>query len=898
MRRLLPIALLVWLVPSLRALTAQVTSLRVNVPSPTAASLGRFGDIPVSLSRGVPDITIPLFTAKGRTLELPIRLRYHGGGIRVEEIGSWVGIGWTLEAGGVITRSVRGLVDDRPDGYLSTGHIFYNDANWLTPDAALIENIRIGMVDPEPDQYFFSFAGRSGEFWAGPTTTVQGVFEYRSIPHEKLRIEPTLGGPQGAISAWTITAEDGTRYTFAAAESHVDQTIGAPLPPGKRFQFYEASWHLTEIRSVGGDMIRLQYTTYQARHRQGRQEQRVDLLTGNCSAQDIGASNEFDVTAQRLTSITTAAHAITFTPGTDLRADALSPTGASQEPRLDLISVATASGTLLRRFKFEQNYSTGRLTLMNVFEEDRSGARLPPYTFAYEAPTLPLTSSLAQDHWGFYNGIPNTTLIPTVVAPGGQVLPGGDRRPDPAFAKAGLLKRITYPTGGWNEFFWEANDYSTVVGIPVMGEGPVQTSYLPPSVGQSAVFTVGGTTNAVATIAHSRGPEDCESQYFRCPHSKLTGPGVDWTFIGNGGADVTLAPGTYTIRTVMNFGGNPPDPWASISVQWRDYGPLDKVTGGGLRVAELRAADGMGNVTVRKYRYTLASQPARSSGDVTVEPVYSLQFQGFNCQYFVRGSFSRMPLGDGGGLVGYREVIVWHGPTGEFGKTLHRFRTATDAPDGSLPEGAWPFLRRPNYGWKRGQEWLVREQNATDQLQRQTRTVYSFLDDTDHPTTRRQRALSISFFADGSLEGYAYKLHPFVVLSAWMHPESDTTTVYDESGGSSFLTARSFVYGNPQHLQLTEVTETNSDGTQRITRMKYPADYAPGSPPAGSEADAIRLMQTTAHIHSPVVERWVIQLNGSSAKVVQAEVTTFKEFTPGKVLPHQHFTLNAPSPLP
>ena len=29
-----------------------------------------------------------------------------------------------------------------------------------------------------------------------------------------------------------------------------------------------------------------------------------------------------------------------------------------------------------------------------------------------------------------------------------------------------------------------------------------------------------------------------------------------------------------------------------------------------------------------------------------------------------------------------------------------------------------------------------------------------------------------------------------------------------------------------QHLQQTQVTETNSDGKQRITRMKYPADYA------------------------------------------------------------------------
>ncbi len=40
---------------------AQNGSLRVTVPSPTAASLGKFGDIPVSLYTGTPDITVPLF---------------------------------------------------------------------------------------------------------------------------------------------------------------------------------------------------------------------------------------------------------------------------------------------------------------------------------------------------------------------------------------------------------------------------------------------------------------------------------------------------------------------------------------------------------------------------------------------------------------------------------------------------------------------------------------------------------------------------------------------------------------------------------------------------------------------------------------------------------------------
>lgn len=110
-------------------LSAQTGSLRLTLTSPTAASLGKFGDVPVNLYAGVPDIAVPLFTVKGRTLQLPIALRYHAGGIRVEEVGGWVGMGWALDAGGTITRTVRGLVDESANGYWNTGQTFYNATN-------------------------------------------------------------------------------------------------------------------------------------------------------------------------------------------------------------------------------------------------------------------------------------------------------------------------------------------------------------------------------------------------------------------------------------------------------------------------------------------------------------------------------------------------------------------------------------------------------------------------------------------------------------------------------------------------------------------------------------------------------------------------------------------------
>src|ERR1041384_7159810 len=86
----------------------------VVTPSPNAAALAKFGEWPVNLYTGVPSVSIPLFTLASRDINVPISVDYHASGIRVGEIASWVGLGWALNAGGVISRSIRGLNDDNP----------------------------------------------------------------------------------------------------------------------------------------------------------------------------------------------------------------------------------------------------------------------------------------------------------------------------------------------------------------------------------------------------------------------------------------------------------------------------------------------------------------------------------------------------------------------------------------------------------------------------------------------------------------------------------------------------------------------------------------------------------------------------------------------------------------
>lgn len=88
--------------------TSYIDGMNSFVPvAPEAAQIMKYVDYPVNYFTGTPNISIPLYTVNGKGIEVPIALSYHGGGgIKVNEIPTWAGLGWNLIAGGEITREV------------------------------------------------------------------------------------------------------------------------------------------------------------------------------------------------------------------------------------------------------------------------------------------------------------------------------------------------------------------------------------------------------------------------------------------------------------------------------------------------------------------------------------------------------------------------------------------------------------------------------------------------------------------------------------------------------------------------------------------------------------------------------------------------------------------------
>ncbi|WP_299367507.1 hypothetical protein [Winogradskyella sp.] len=89
-----------------------------------------------------------------------------------------------------------------------------------------------------------------------------------------------------------------------------------------------------------------------------------------------------------------------------------------------------------------------RLVLDAVTEVGKDGTTKPPYTFTYDPTKLPNRHSNSQDYWGYYNGADNGSFL---------VGYGLDRRVNTVLSQAGMLKQITYPTGGSTRFTYEHN---------------------------------------------------------------------------------------------------------------------------------------------------------------------------------------------------------------------------------------------------------------------------------------------------------------------------------------------------------------------------------------------------------------------------------------------------------
>ncbi len=499
--------------------------------SPTAQSLHQYGDVPVTLFNGLPNISIPLMEVGDRDLRLPITLSYHASGINPEQHPGWVGLGWSLQAGGVITRSQRGTTDEvvsdfGPD---SLRYSYYTNfdvidtAEWFSLESLQrFDTVDTGLAQPTPDEFRFTFMGYSGSFYLNHL----GEWQVKSDQNIAIQVEVDEPAPISvftigkrvkaesqvarALQRFILTTENGTRYTFGGDTSNIEftQRLGDDDPV--YFSGVVAtSWYLTRIETVDGRIITLEY---EAGPWQAEQTVLFQLyeriindnfnLAGSVSRQQNPYVNSASlINPVYLKKISTPNAEVHFSRSetTELGYDfgqflqnplqflplqIIDEGGSPSWYQLDSIRLVAKGEDECRQyvgFTYSEDENK-RLTLLGLRVMGTQAAQ-GPYTFTYNTTSLPDYNTLEQDHWGYYNG---RNFIDDNPLGGGQLFYTRDdstayytsRIPDTTLMKAEILTEIRYPTGGSTRFVYEPHDYSQIAtkypfGIEAVSGNPI-----------------------------------------------------------------------------------------------------------------------------------------------------------------------------------------------------------------------------------------------------------------------------------------------------------------------------------------------------------------------------------------------------------------------------------------
>ena len=208
-------------------------------------------NVTVDYSTGIFHYQIPLYTLKSGDYELPISLRYTGKGVKVSDNPGLVGYNWTLDTGGIVTRTVRGgIPDEKPlYGYLH----FENDSIPLSEDATRVNRHK---RDGECDIFTAVFGGKSVNFIIRKDDNGNLYAE----PLERTDVKIECEGSRSFISGWTVTDNDGTRYNYMRTEWTCNLNKQDEISfNGLSNLEYVSSWHLTSIEPVNSEAIMFEY---------------------------------------------------------------------------------------------------------------------------------------------------------------------------------------------------------------------------------------------------------------------------------------------------------------------------------------------------------------------------------------------------------------------------------------------------------------------------------------------------------------------------------------------------------------------------------------------------------------------------------------------------------------
>ncbi len=849
-------------------------------PSPNSSALAKFVDIPVNIHTGVPQVGIPIYSWKNDIsgLSLDVSLSYHAGGVKVEEIASNVGLGWSLNAGGVITRTMRGQPDEGGFGFLSQPVLpnLYTgvyDGEFLTSQTTnafqavnstnnptyiqTVLDIEANLTDGLQDIFYYNFNGKSGKFFIGKN----GSILIQSL--DNLKINPVQTGGN-KITYFEVIDEQGRLYIFKDTElttstGHSGLNQSPPIE-------YVSSWYLSEIKSADRQTsIFFDYESSFHSYNTGFSESKsynynTDFLSGSAP----GTLNSHTASYNAIQLFGVSIKKIRFPDGTFVEFTYENAYRSDLNGSHALKRITIGEGTSNYGFNLEQGYQDARLKLLKLnkfagMEVER------PYQFFYHT-GLPSYDSMSQDYWGYAVGAQRniTSRISSILSLGDRsddvFLEGSDRRPDAQAVKYGSLARIVYPTGGSTVYEMECNDafdqtnyfvnkqqlnilnfYKGNLNTPqsigfenVLDNKidfrieVVETSRLTPQPGEPVWWIEGEEDNTPVSIILRNGAGTWSQLLYSGTYGQvrsatgITVNGVTVPSSGNYYLDfqantATLYPVEFSAQIIPN-----------VYIQ-----PQDKLVGG-LRVKRiLNYLDSNELVLASVKSFSYLDNNNLSSGKLSVVPNFnyykSSLVQWYNCgwpsgpgtlQLINRSSESTQPLGSvQGSPVGYSRVTVaeMDGNNAINGKTVYQFSSLTNF--GSYH--VYPFLSGEYINWGAGLPLKEEIYNASGVLLKKVENDYSV--SVDKFENNNHRSLKVGLIYKDNCNTVSLK--QFAVLPEYpIYGNSlkqwQKETTYEN--GAAIVSEQSYTY-DLMH-QTKTITQQTSDGSIK-TKLYYPYDF-------------------------------------------------------------------------
>lgn len=684
----------------------QVTTQQITFQSPTVSSLMQYADCPVSYYSGTPGISIPLYEIAIDNFKIPISLSYYASGIKVSQEASWVGLGWSLNAGGCISRSVQCFDDfleylypgvSPNKGYYEAGDIINpNSSEYYTNMYTNTGFRKVLTTDSEPDIFYYSFLGYSGKFLLDKS---RGAVLFDKSSGIKVNVEE-----EDNKKYFILLTPDGIKYVFSVKEKvniySKDASLHNNLPtatnwdndelsyPGSHVQ-YTSCWFLSKI--ITPNKREILFTYESELYKSPAQESciKYNLLdySGNTTECAMASHPYYSVNKSvyetyRLSRISWDNGSVEFASST--RADVNSNTIAPG--KLDNLKVYDGSGNLIKGYNFAYGYfdaeKTGeyayvfkRLRLDSVTNISDNNYR---YNFNYFPGSLPAKNSKDTDYWGYYNGKDYGSEYYAMTDYQNTRYSGADKKSDFNFSKIGTLNSIQYPTGETENFVFEANTYQRTIStvgdisnvsrqISLYTKGKLD-EFPELSATDTIHFTLNSETRVILSgyFESYTGEKDKDYNLSNdiiqiCP-SNSSLPVFRYNLNSsiynestyNLERAVTLSAGTYVLKCFAA----PKDFYVEWRLAYENYTPPSSSTqicqGGGLRIAQIT-----GGGKTRKFTY--------STGVLLVEPVTSY-FQAITCSnqgstwgrfiYLMQLSESTIPLSSfrNGNQIGYDRV--------------------------------------------------------------------------------------------------------------------------------------------------------------------------------------------------------------------------------------------------